>query len=90
MGSYQVPKEVFEYVSLHKDMVLTFTEYPGVWDWKAFAIATFGAIQITIGALLMAYPILGPWSYSFGSGLIAEGAGDIMYAVQNAGSISAP
>ena len=84
-----MPKEAFEYSNLHKNLVITISEYQSFRCWnKAFAIAVFGVLQITAGALLMAYPILGPLSYHLGSGLISEGASDITFAITNAGNIA--
>jgi hypothetical protein len=83
-----MPKEAFEYSYLHKDLVITISEFQGIWCWKAFAVAMFGVLQITARALLMAYPILGPLSYHLGSGLIFEGASDNTFAITNAGNIT--
>ncbi len=83
-----IPKEVFEYEQLQKDLVITFSMYQGGWCWKAFAIAVAGVIQIAAGSLLIAYPIFGPFSYHIGSGLISEGASDIVFAITNSGNIT--
>lgn len=83
-----IPKEVAEYEQLQKDLVITFSMYQGGWCWKAFAIAVAGVIQIAAGSLLIAYPIFGPYSYHIGSGLISEGASDIVFAITNSGNIT--
>jgi hypothetical protein len=83
-----MPREVLEYGILSKDMVLTLTEYQSPWCWKAFVIAVWGIVQMTLGALAIAFPVMGPLSLHFGSFLISEGTSDIIYAIQNAGNIS--
>ena len=78
-----MPKEVLEYTQLHRDVVLTFSEYHSYWCWKAFT-AMLGRIQITAGVLIMVYGslLLGYLAYHFGAGLNSEGAEDIIFAFQ--------
>jgi len=89
-GGTDMPKEAFEYSQLDKGLVLSFMEYRSPWCWKSFAVAMLGTLQIAAGALIMAYGsgILGPLAYHIGTGLISEGASDIMYAIQNVGNVT--
>ena len=83
-----LPREANEFIQDDKDLVISFNKYNSPWSWRATFIMALGCVQICAGCLLTAHPILGPFSYHIGSGLISEGCGDIMFALNNAGNIS--
>ena len=88
MKETSMPREAYEFVQDDKDLVISFKKYTSPWSWKAAIIMALGLVQICAGCLFIAYPILGPFSYHVGSGLISEGCGDIMFALNNAGNIN--
>ncbi|RMZ93628.1 pre translocase subunit, partial [Brachionus plicatilis] len=83
-----LPREAQEFIQDGKDLVISFSKYNSHWSWKATCIMALGVVQISAGCLLTAYPILGPFSFHIGSGLISEGCGDIMFALNNAANIT--
>ena len=51
------------------------------WDWRAFFVAMFAAVQIATGAAVIA--LSGGTLSVLGGSLIAEGVGDMMFAIQS-------
>ncbi|RMZ98522.1 translocase subunit seca, partial [Brachionus plicatilis] len=83
-----LPREIQEFIQDGKDLVISFNKYNSPWSWKAACIMALGVGQIIAGCLLTAFPILGPFSFHIGSGLISEGCGDITFALNNAANIT--
>ncbi len=46
-GGSKLPVEVAGYVELKRDMVISFSKYLSPWNWKTFAVAAFGIIQVS-------------------------------------------
>ena len=74
-----IPVTLDFFTTWHLDQFLTLEqEEKGWWDWNAFAVAMLGLAQVIAGAALIAFSV-GAAS-QFGSGLIAEGINDMVYA----------
>ncbi|CAF3812652.1 unnamed protein product, partial [Rotaria sp. Silwood1] len=77
----KIPPELMDYVWMCFDSVLSLKEDKGFWDWDAFACAMIGIGQIVAGiAIDICTCGLGHY---FAQALIAEGIGDIIFAIQS-------
>jgi len=76
----EFPPEVEEYQGALFGQVMSLSEAKSMWSWGAFWVAMFGILQIVAGVLLI-YVSSGLLA-GFGSTLIAEGCGDIFFAVE--------
>lgn len=76
----KIPPELMDYVQMSFATVLSLTEDKG-FDWDAFYCAMIGVAQIVAGVALDICTC-GAAHY-FAQGLIAEGIGDIVFAIQS-------
>jgi hypothetical protein len=76
----EFPPELQEYNEALFNQVLSFSESRSGWTWEVFAVMGIGILQIIAGVLLV-YCTAGI-GISIGASLIAEGAGDIFFAVE--------
>ena len=75
-----IPKALDFFTTWHLDYFLTLEEDENKswWDWNAFAVAMIGLAQVIAGAALIT--LTAGLASSIGSGLIAEGINDMVYA----------
>ena len=73
-----VPEALDFFTTWHLDYFLALEADRGWWDWNAFAVAMIGLAQVIAGALLVTLTV--GIAASIGSGLIAEGINDMVYA----------
>ena len=78
-GRYPLEVVDFEYQQL--DQVLVLNEYKSWWDWRAFTVAMLGILQMAAGVAINV--LSGGTLTAIGTGLLAEGVSDIMFAIQS-------
>ncbi len=82
------PREISDFEDRCLDRVIIMKEQKSLWDWRANVVLFIGVMQIVAGVALNIFTV--GLASPIANGLIAEGVGDIIFAVTSglSGSIS--